>query len=107
MSGTLNTFGNHAVACHGRGDASLRHDRSRDRIASACSAANLSPPIEKRNLIAENKSRQGDDSQPSGKSGQSAATLLLMRQRSQAMILKLQKIKNMLSMKIAVLNKEF
>ena len=30
----------------GRGDAISRHDRIRDRIASACSAANLSTPIQ-------------------------------------------------------------
>ena len=56
-SGTLDTFGDHAVACHGRGDAIPRHDRIRDRTASSCLAANLSPVIEKRNLIAENNSR--------------------------------------------------
>ncbi|XP_075259889.1 uncharacterized protein LOC142351636 [Convolutriloba macropyga] len=72
-SGTLDTFGDHAVACHGRGDAISRHDRIRDRIASACSAANLSPIIEKRNLIAENNSRPGDVYLPCWKSGQSAA----------------------------------
>ena len=62
-----------AVACHGRGDAISRHDRIRDRIASACSAANLSPVIEKRNLIAENNSSPGGVYPPSRKSGQSAA----------------------------------
>ena len=72
-SGTLDTFGEHAVACHGRGDAISRHNRIRDRIASACSAANLSPVIEKRNLIAENNSRPGDVYLPCWKSGQSAA----------------------------------
>ena len=29
-SGTLNTFGDHAVACHGRGDTLSGHDRIRD-----------------------------------------------------------------------------
>ena len=72
-SGKLDTFGDHAVACHGRGDAISRHDRIRNRIASACSAANLSPVIEKRNLIAENSSRPGEIYLPSWKSGQSAA----------------------------------
>ena len=69
----MDTFGDHAVACHGRGDAISRHDRIRDRIASTCSAANLSPVIEKRNLIAENNSRPGDVYLPCWKSGQSAA----------------------------------
>ena len=58
-SGTLNTFGDIGVACHGNGDAISRHARIRDRIASACSAGNLSPVIEKRNLLAENNSRSG------------------------------------------------
>ena len=49
------------------------HDRIRDCIASACSAANLSPAIEKRNLIAENNSRPRDVYLPSWKSGQSVA----------------------------------
>ena len=66
-SGTLDTFGDHAVACHGR------HDRIRDCLASACLEANLAPVIEKRNLIAENNSRPGGVYLPSRKSGQSAA----------------------------------
>ena len=53
-SGTLDIFGDHAIICHERGDANSPHDRIRDRFASACSAANLSPAIEKRNLIAGN-----------------------------------------------------
>ena len=32
ITGSLNTLGDHAVACHGRGDISLRHDRLRDEI---------------------------------------------------------------------------
>ena len=70
---TLDIFGDHAVICHGRGDAISRHDRILDRIASACSAANLSPVIEKRNLIAENSSRPIDNFRPSRKSGRPAA----------------------------------
>ena len=69
----MDTFGDHAVACNGRGDVISRHDRVRDCIASACSAANLSPVIEKRNLIAENNSRPGGVYLPSWKFGQSAA----------------------------------
>ena len=72
-SGTLDIFGDHAVICPGRGDAISRHDRIRDRFASACSAANLSPVIEKRNLIAGNGSRPGDIFLPSWKSGRPAA----------------------------------
>ena len=72
-SGTLDIFGDHAVICPGRGDAISGHDRIRDRLASACSAANLSPFIEKRNLIAGNGSRPGDIFLPSCKSGRSAA----------------------------------
>ena len=65
-SGILDVFGDKVVICHGRGDAISRHDRVRDRIASAGSAANLSPVIEKRNLIAENSS-SGDIFLPSGR----------------------------------------
>ena len=72
-SGTLDTFGDHAVNCHGMEEAISRHDRIRDRIASACSAANLYPVIEKCNLIAENNSRPGDIYLLSRKSGESAA----------------------------------
>ena len=64
-SGILDIFGDHAIICHGRGDAISRHDRIRDRIASACSAANLSPVLEQRNLIAGNSSRPGDIFLPS------------------------------------------
>ena len=59
-SGILDNFGDHAVICTEIGDAISRHDRIRDRFASACSAANLSPVIEKRNFIAGNGSRPGD-----------------------------------------------
>ena len=71
MSVTWDTFGDHVVACHRRGDAISWHDRIRDRIASACSAANLSPVIERRNIIADNNSRPGDVYLPSWRSGQS------------------------------------
>ena len=72
-SGNLDIFGDHAVICPGRGDAISRHDRIRDRFASACSAANLSQVIEKRILIAGNGSRPGDIFLPSWKSGRPAA----------------------------------
>ena len=63
----------HAVICHGRRDPISRHDRIRDRIASACSAANLSQVIEKRSFIAGNSSRPGNIFKPSWKSGRPAA----------------------------------
>ena len=69
---TLDIFGDHAVIFHGRADATSRHDRIRDRIASAFSAASLSQVIEKRNLIAGN-ARPGDIFLPSWKSGRPAA----------------------------------
>ena len=72
-SSTLNRLGDHAVACHGRGDVISGHDRIRDRIASACSAADLSSVIEKSDLIAQNNSRPGDVYLPFWKSGQPAA----------------------------------
>ena len=58
-SGTLDIFSDHAVICRGRGDAISRHVRTRHRTASACSAANLSSVIEKRNPIARKSSRPG------------------------------------------------
>ena len=71
-SGTLHTFGDHAVACHGRADVISRHGRIHDHTVSACSAAKLSPVIEKRNLIEENNSPPGVVYLPSWKSGHSA-----------------------------------
>ena len=56
-TGSLDTLGDHAVACHGRGDMISRHDRLGDKIFSACSAANLSPVCERKNLISETNSR--------------------------------------------------
>ena len=47
-AGFLDINGDHAIACHGRGDAIARHDRIRDKIVSACSFANLSPVVEKK-----------------------------------------------------------
>ena len=47
-AGVLGIFGDHAIACHGRGDAIARHDLIRDKIVSACSSANLSPVVKKR-----------------------------------------------------------
>ena len=65
-SGTLDIFRDHAVIiCPGRGDPISGHDRFHDRFASACSAANLSPVIKKRNLIEGNSSRPGDIFLPS------------------------------------------
>ena len=72
-SGTLDTFGGHAVAYHGREDAISRLDRIREHIASVCSAANLPPVFQKHNFIAENNSHPRDVHLPSSKSGQSAA----------------------------------
>ena len=56
-TGSLDTLGDHAVACHGRGDMISRHNRLRDKIFSACSAANLSPVCEQKKLIPETNSR--------------------------------------------------
>ena len=55
-TGSLDTLSDHAFACHGRGDMILRHDRLRDKIFSVCSAANLSPVCEQKNLIPETNS---------------------------------------------------
>ena len=40
-AGVLDIYGDHAIACHGRGDAIAIHDRIRDKIVSACSPSNL------------------------------------------------------------------
>ena len=50
-AGVLDIYGDHAIACHGRGDSIAKHDRIRDKIMSACSSANLSPVVEKRILF--------------------------------------------------------
>ena len=66
----MGAFRDHAVSCHGKGHGIKRQDRIRDHIASACSAANLAPVSEKRNLIAENISGPGYVWLASRKSGQ-------------------------------------
>ena len=58
-TGYSDTLGDHAVTCRGLGNMISRH-RLRDQIISACSAANLSPVCEQRNLILETISRPGD-----------------------------------------------
>ena len=72
-AGVLDIYGDHAIACHGRGDAIARHDRIRDKLVSACSSANLSPVVEKKNLIPESQSRTGDIFVPTWKAGKPAA----------------------------------
>ena len=72
-AGVLDIYGDHAIACHGRGDAIARHDRIRDNLVSACSSANLSPVVEKKNLIPESQSRPGDIFVPTWKAGKPAA----------------------------------
>ena len=72
-AGVLDIYGDYAIACHGRGDAIARHDRIRDKIVSACSSANLSPVVEKKNLIPESQSRPGDIFVPTWKAGKPAA----------------------------------
>ena len=71
--GFLDTLGDHAVACLGRGDMISRHDRLRDKTFSACSAANLSPVCEQENLIPETNSRPGNMYLPCWSAGQPAA----------------------------------
>ena len=72
-AGVFDIYGDHAIACHGRGDAIARHDRNRDKIVSACSSANLSLVVEERNLIPESQSRPGDIFIPTWKAGKPAA----------------------------------
>ena len=70
---SLDTLGDHAVACHGLGDLISRHDRLRDKVFSACKAANLSPVCEQKNLIPETNSQPGDVYLPCWSAGQPAA----------------------------------
>ena len=71
-AGVLDIHGDHAIACHGRGDAIASHDRIRDKIVSACLFANLSPEVEKKNLIPGSQSRPGDIFVPTRKAGKPA-----------------------------------
>ena len=72
-TGSLDTLGYHAVACHGRGDMISRQNRLRDKIFSSCSAGNLSPVCGQKNLIPETISRPGDMYLPCWSSRQPAA----------------------------------
>ena len=58
-TGSLDTIVDHADACDGRGDMIFQHDRLRNKIFLACSAANLSPICEQKNLRPETNSRPG------------------------------------------------
>ena len=71
-AGVLDIHGDHAIACQGRGDAIATHDRIRDKIVSACLFANLSPEVEKKNLIPGSRSRPGDIFVPTWKAGKPA-----------------------------------
>ena len=75
-TGSLDTLGDHAVACNGLGDMISRHDRLRDKIVSACKAANLSPVCEQKNLIPETNSQPGDVYLPCWSAGQPAALII-------------------------------
>ena len=57
---SLDTLGDHAVACQRRGDLIFCHNPLRDKIFSACSAANQSPVCEQKNQIPETNSQSGD-----------------------------------------------
>ena len=73
QNGRLDKLADHALGCHGRGDMILRHDRVSDRIFAACSTAYLAPVCDQKNLIPDNKSRQGDVYLPRWSTGQPAA----------------------------------
>ena len=72
-AGVLDIYGDHAIACHGRGKAIARLDRIRGKIISAFSSANLSTVVEKKNFIPESQSRPGDVFVPTWKAGKPAA----------------------------------
>ena len=50
-TGTIYDKGNHAVTCHDQGDGIARHDEIWYRVVAAFSSKNLSPLVEKKNLI--------------------------------------------------------
>ena len=72
-AGVLDIYGDHAIAHHVQGEAIARHDRIRKTVLSACSSANLSPVVKKKNLIPENQSCPGDIFDPISKAGKPAA----------------------------------
>ena len=63
----------HAVACGGSGGRISRHDRLRDIIFNATSAASLAPIKEQRNLIPGERSKPGDIFIPTWSAGRPAA----------------------------------
>ena len=72
-SGILDVLGDHAVACGGSGGRISRHDRLRDIIFNATSAASLAPIKEQRNLIPGERSKPGDIFIPTWSAGRPAA----------------------------------
>ena len=72
-SGTLDVLGDHAVACGGSGGRISRHDRLRDIIFNATTAASLAPIKEQRNLIPGERSKPGDIFVPTWSAGRPAA----------------------------------
>jgi hypothetical protein len=49
--GVMDTFGDHALACSGGGDRTIRHNRLRDTVFRVAHAAGLRPEIEKPGLL--------------------------------------------------------
>ena len=71
-TGSLDTLGDHTVACHGRGDMILRHDRLRDKIFPLA-ALPTCHQFASRKPDTKNNSRPGDVYLPCWSAGQLAA----------------------------------
>ena len=71
-SRTLDTFGDHALACAADGDRISRHDRLRDVLFNSAAKAALSPVLEKANLTSS-RSCPGDIYLPCWSRGRPAA----------------------------------
>ena len=72
-TGSLDTLGVHDVSLNGWGDMIARHNRLWDKTISACSANNLSPIREQKNVKPEANSRPGDVYLPCWSTGQPVA----------------------------------
>ena len=71
-SRTLDTFGDHALACAADGDRISRHDRLRDVVFNSAAKTSLSPILEKTNLTFS-RSHPGDIYLPCWSRGRPAA----------------------------------
>ena len=72
-AGVHDIYGDHAIACHGRGDAIVRHDRIRNKNSVWLLICESLTSSGKKNIIPESQSRPGDIFVPTWKAGKPAA----------------------------------